>query len=66
MLSEYAEELLEHAVDLEGLEVRRQHWPLAQELVDAGLASLGPARGPGGAWRRLVPVETPSTGKRTP
>lgn len=41
-----------------GVEVHRSDWATAEALVEAGHAkSLGHARGPERAWRRLYPLE---------
>lgn len=52
------DELRDAACDFDGVEVPESLWPAAQAVVaeDAGF-TLGPARGPGGAWRRLYPPE---------
>lgn len=60
MLSSYAESMLEAAIYCDGLEVHREDWPTAEEIVRAGKGTLGPARGPAGAWRRLMPKEVAS------
>lgn len=50
-----ARELLRAATETDGLELPKEDWVTAQVLVDMGLGSLGPARGPGRAWRRFTP-----------
>lgn len=56
-LSERARTLLENAIDCDGIEVHREDWEAAQELVDKGRADLGPARGPDRGFRRLTPKQ---------
>ena len=48
------------AIDFEGCEVPRAAWPLAEAIVaeEPDAFTFGPARGPGGDWRRLEPIET--------
>lgn len=50
--------LAEQAEACGGIEVEKDDWPAAEEAVRLGLASrLGPARGPGGMFKRLYPME---------
>lgn len=36
----------------DGMEIHKDDWPLAEELVADGEISLSAARGPGREWRR--------------
>ena len=49
---------LEAIAENDGAEIPREQWPLAEVLVKRGLITLGPARGPGGDWRRAE-IATP-------
>lgn len=49
--------LLETTLMCEGAEVPRDWWHLADELVAEGKITLGRARGPGGDWKRALPVD---------
>ena len=51
-LSKLAQEWLETITDCDGAEVQKAAWDIVGELVEAGLVSLGPARGPERLWRR--------------
>lgn len=43
------------AIDYDGVEVPRPAWPFCEDIEkeEPALFTLGPARGPGGDWRRL-------------
>ena len=41
--------------DLDGIEVPKDLWALAEEIVAEGRGELSEARGPGGCWKRLTP-----------
>ena len=56
-LSEEAQEWLEVITDCDGAEVQEGAWKIVGELVDAGLVTLGSARGPEAAWRRAKLIE---------
>lgn len=49
--------MLANIKDLDGMEIPREQWPLAEVLVARGLITLGGARGPmDSGWRRAVAV----------
>ena len=51
-------ELRQSALSFDGVEVPKALWPHAEAIVaEDPEFSLGPARGPDGAWRRLYPPE---------
>ena len=51
-LSKDALEWLDVITKCDGAEVQRAAWEIVEELVEAGLVSLGSARGPGADWKR--------------
>jgi len=56
-LSKEAQEWLEVIQECDGAEVQEGAWKIVGELVEAGLVTLGGARGPEGGWRRAELVE---------
>lgn len=57
-LTKEQDALLKACNAFDGIEVHRSDWAIAKALVEAEHAdSLGPARGPERAWRRLYPVK---------
>ncbi|KKL14885.1 hypothetical protein LCGC14_2511180 [marine sediment metagenome] len=56
-VSKEAQEWLEVITNCDGAEVQEGAWKIVEELVKAGLVSLGSARGPDGSWRRAELVE---------
>ena len=58
-LSKDAQEWLDCIIECDGAEVQQAAWPTVQELVRAGIVTLGPARGPEKLWRRAILVVQP-------
>jgi len=58
-LTKYQKELMEHAIECDGAELPVEAWDDAQVLVEHGYATLSGRRGPGGSFRRLIPVTKP-------
>lgn len=49
---------METSVSCGGMEVHRDDWPIAEKVVKYEKGwTLGPARGPDKAWRRLIPPD---------
>jgi hypothetical protein len=47
------QDILDAAYQCDGIEVHEMDWLEAGQLVEQGLAVLGPARGPDQEWKRL-------------
>ena len=61
-LGEAAQFLYDGAVRSDGVEVHRDSWPAAEEVVQAGLGDLSGPRGPGKSWKRLTANEAARSG----